>query len=90
MASTCWAAPAKPLDVYFNEDGSSSITLTGEDGSSTGLGLTATAGDGSTWWDSTNSVPLDTGIDASIGELDDAKSALAVHGHDFFHPVVGH
>ena len=62
------------LTVYFNADGSSSLTLTGADASSTGLGLTTLTADD--WWDTTNGVPDETGIQASIDELTDAKSTL--------------
>ncbi|HLZ18153.1 MAG TPA: flagellin [Smithellaceae bacterium] len=55
------------LEITFNEDGSSAITITGIDGSSTGLGLTAQTG--TTDW-------ADTDIEAAITALDDAKSTL--------------
>ncbi len=62
------------LKVYFNEDGSSNMTVTGEDATSTGLGITAVAADD--WWDGTNSVPSESAINATIAELDDARDAL--------------
>jgi flagellin-like hook-associated protein FlgL len=62
------------LKVYFNEDGSSNMTVTGEDATSTGLGITAVAADA--WWDGTNSVPSESAINATIDELDDARDAL--------------
>ena len=62
------------LTVYFDEDGTSSLTLTGQDASSTGLSLTTLTADD--WWDGTNTVPDETGIQASIDELDSAKSTL--------------
>ncbi len=55
------------LEITFNEDGSSSITITGIDASSTGLGLTQQTG--TTDW-------ADTDIEAAITALDDAKSTL--------------
>ena len=61
------------LTVYFNADGTSSLTLTGEDASSTGLGLTVLTTDD--WYNGTDG-PDETAIQASIDELTDAKSAL--------------
>jgi len=55
------------LEITFNEDGSSSITITGIDASSTGLGLIQQTG--TTDW-------ADTDIEAAITALDDAKSTL--------------
>ena len=60
------------LEVVFDEAGDSAITLTGTDCSSTGLGVNA----GAAWWDTTGSVVDKTVINASIDELDDAKSTL--------------
>lgn len=55
------------LEITFNEDGSSSITITGIDASSAGLGLSQQTG--TTDW-------ADTDIEAAITALDDAKSTL--------------
>lgn len=58
---------SETLEVVFNEDGTSSITLTGVDASSTGLGLSAQTG--TTDWS-------DTDINAAITALDGAKTTL--------------
>jgi flagellin len=60
------------LEVFFDEEGSSSITLTGVDASATGLSLS----DAASWWSTTNSAPDETVINASIAELDAAKDTL--------------
>ncbi len=60
------------LEVFFDEEGESSITLTGVDASATGLALTDATG----WWDATNGAPDRTAINASIAELDAAKATL--------------
>jgi flagellin-like hook-associated protein FlgL len=57
---------AGSLTINFNEDATSFLTVAGFDGSSTGLGITATGG---TWGD-------DAAIVATIAELDDARSTL--------------
>lgn len=62
------------LEVFFDEDGSSSITLTGEDASSTGLGLAALTTDD--WWDGTNGVPDDAAVNTTIDALTSAKNSL--------------
>jgi flagellin-like hook-associated protein FlgL len=54
------------LTVEFNEDGSSSLTITGFDGSSTGLGIAAAA----------NSWAADTDIDAAVTDLNAALTTL--------------
>jgi flagellin-like hook-associated protein FlgL len=65
---------AETLEVFFDEDGASSLTLTGEDGSASGLGITAVAADD--WWDTTNGVPDLTALDSTTGELTSAKTTL--------------
>ena len=65
---------SETLEVVFNEDGSSSLTLTGQDGSSSGLGISAVTADD--WWDTTNSVPDSTNLDAATDELTAAKTTL--------------
>ena len=63
------------LEVAFNADGSSTITLTGEDASSTGLGLAALTTDD--WSDGTDpDTPDKTNIDATMDLLDAAKGTL--------------
>ena len=62
------------LEVFFDEEGASSITLTGVDASTTGLGITAVATDD--WWDETNGEIDKTAVNAAIDELDSAKSTL--------------
>ena len=62
------------LKVYFNAAGTSTLTLTGEDASATGLGLTTLTTDD--WWDGTNGVPDEAGIQTSIDALNDAKTSL--------------
>jgi flagellin len=54
------------LTVNFNEDGTSSLTVTGFDASSTGLGINAATGS----WNA------DTDIDAAVTELDAAIGTL--------------
>lgn len=54
------------LAVFFNEDGSSSMTITGFAGDSTGLGIGAAA----------NAWVADTDIDAAITDLEAALSTL--------------
>ena len=54
------------LTINFNEDATSSLTVAGFDGSSTGLGITAVGGP---WAD-------DAAIVATIDELDTARSTL--------------
>ncbi|MBK7366770.1 MAG: flagellin [Candidatus Eisenbacteria bacterium] len=54
------------LTVDFNEDGSSSLTVSGFDASTTGLAIGA----------STNSWIADSDIDAAVTDLDDALSTL--------------
>ncbi|MEW6265504.1 MAG: flagellin [Thermodesulfobacteriota bacterium] len=68
------------LTVYFNQDGSSSLTLTGQDASSTGLGLTALTADD--WWDAGNSQPNETAIRASLDQLTAAKTTLRSMAQD--------
>lgn len=62
------------LEVFFNEDGSSSITLTGEDASYAGLGITQLAADD--WWDGAGGAPNATAINATLDELNNAKTQL--------------
>ncbi len=54
------------LTVEFNEDGSSSITISGFDASTTGLGIAASA----------NDFADNTDIDAATADLDDALTTL--------------
>lgn len=65
------------LEVFFDEEGDSSISITGFDASSTGLGLTAVAaaGDAASWWDDTGALNK-TNINASLDELEAATSTL--------------
>ena len=58
------------LVVDFNEDASSSLTITGFDGSSSGLGIAAAAND---WAASTD-------VDAAVADLDAALSTLRTSG----------
>lgn len=62
------------LTVIFNEDGSSSLSITGVDFSSTGLGLTAPSGDG---------FQSDTEINASLTQLDTAIGTLRSQASTF-------
>lgn len=64
LAST----PSK-LTVPFNEDGSSSLTVTGVASDSSGLGIASAAG-------TFNSFAADTDIDAAVVQLDGAVSTL--------------
>ncbi|MFH1135304.1 MAG: flagellin [Pseudomonadota bacterium] len=68
------AGVTETLDVFFNPDGTSKLTLTGEDASTTGLGVTTLATDD--WWDAVNGAPDKTAINASLDELVDAKVIL--------------
>ena len=68
------AGTSEQLVVYFDETGDSSITLTGEDASYTGLGITLLSTDD--WWNTTDGVPDTTTINATIAELDAAKVSL--------------
>lgn len=54
------------LTVAFNEDGSSSMTITGFDASASGLGIAAAA----------NNWAADTDVDAALADLDAALSTL--------------
>jgi flagellin len=54
------------LEVFFNEDGSSSMTITGFAGDSTGLGIAGAA----------NAWVADADIDAAIADLEGALSTL--------------
>jgi flagellin-like hook-associated protein FlgL len=54
------------LTVEFNEDGTSALTITGFDASSTGLGIAAAA----------NAWVADTDIDAAVADLDAALTTL--------------
>jgi flagellin len=54
------------LTVAFNEDGTSSLTITGFDASASGLGITAAAGNWAT----------DGNIDSAVQDLDSAMSTL--------------
>jgi len=62
------------LTVKFNEDGSSSLTITGVDFSATGLGLNAPAGDG---------FQVDANIDTAVAELSAALSELRTQAAAF-------
>lgn len=67
------------LTVYFDESGNSSITLTGFDGSSSGLSVTAvTAGD----WN-TGGAGNTTNINADIDLLDTARTTLRSQAKTF-------
>jgi flagellin-like hook-associated protein FlgL len=57
---------SEDLTVNFNEDGSSSLTVSGADGSSTGLGIAAAA----------NSWAADADIQAAITDLNDAITTV--------------
>jgi flagellin-like hook-associated protein FlgL len=59
------------LDVKFDENGDSSITLTGFDASAAGLSLSDASG-----WDAGGGVADTTAINANIAELDAAKIEL--------------
>lgn len=71
---------AETLTVYFDESGNSSITLTGFDGSSTGLGLTTVATDD---WNTGAGVGDQTAIDADITLLDAARTTLRSQAKTF-------
>ena len=60
------------LSVYFDEDGTHSITLDGIDGDSAGLGLAEVAE--ASWH--TDGIPDSTSIDADIALLDSARDTL--------------
>jgi flagellin-like hook-associated protein FlgL len=60
------------LKVLFNEDGTSSLTLTGVDASATGLGIA----NATSWWDGTGGAPDDTAIQTSLDQLTAAKTTL--------------
>ncbi len=62
------------LTVTFNEDGSSTLTITGVDFSATGLGLNAPAGDG---------FQVDANIDTAVDELSAALSELRTQAAAF-------
>ena len=59
---------SESLEVVFNEDSTSSITISGVSASSTGLGLTAQTATSGDW--------SDTSINAAITALDAAKTTL--------------
>jgi flagellin-like hook-associated protein FlgL len=59
------------LDVKFDENGDSSITLTGFDASASGLSVSDASG-----WDSGGGVADTTAINEAIAELDAAKTTL--------------
>jgi flagellin len=61
------------LKVSFNEDGSSSITITGVDVSAAGLGLTDTTGD----------FASDTEIEGKLTDLSDALVSLRSQASSF-------
>jgi flagellin len=65
------------LEVFFDEEGDSGITITGFDASSGGLGLATVtdAGDAASWWDGTGALNK-TNINASLDELEAATSTL--------------
>jgi flagellin len=54
------------LDVVFNADGTNKVTVSGFDGSASGLAIA----------DATNSWAADANINAAISDLDDAKDTL--------------
>jgi flagellin len=62
------------LSVIFNEDGSSSLSITGVDFSATGLGLNNVTGSG---------FQANTAINASLAELDSATAALRTQASRF-------
>ena len=69
------AGATETLDVFFNEDGTSFLTLVGDDASyNAGLGINDLTTDD--WWDTTNGVPDTSAINASLDELVDAKVTL--------------
>jgi flagellin len=64
------------LEVTFDEDGDSSITVTGFGGTSGGLGISdAATGAASVYWANTSAISS-TLINNAIDDLDDAKSTL--------------
>ena len=62
------------LSVIFNEDGSSSLSITGVTFTSTGLGITAAASDG---------FQSDTAINSALTELNSAVTTLRTQGGTF-------
>ena len=62
------------LEVVFNEDGTSSLTIAGVDFSATGLGINATTGDG---------FQIDANIDAALDELEAAVTTLRTQASAF-------
>jgi len=64
------------LDVYFDENGSHSITLTGIDGSASGLGMTTLVATDDWNSDATAGVADRTAIDSDIDLLDSARASL--------------
>jgi flagellin-like hook-associated protein FlgL len=70
------AGTSETLDVYFDEDGVSKITLSGMDGFSSGLGMTTSIA--ANVWNSTSSggVADRTDIEAAIDRLDSARTSL--------------
>ena len=66
------------LKVKFNETGDSSLTITGEDASANGLGLTDAAD-----WDNTNIATGKTAIEGSIELVDAAISKLRTMASNF-------
>jgi flagellin-like hook-associated protein FlgL len=62
------------LEVVFNEDGTSSLTINGVDFSATGLGITATTGNG---------FQDDANIDAALDQLEAAVTTLRTQASAF-------
>jgi flagellin-like hook-associated protein FlgL len=62
------------LSVIFNEDGSSSLSITGVDFSASGLGMTNVTG---------NAFQSNTGVNASLAQLDAATSTLRTQSSRF-------
>ena len=74
---------SETLQVYFDENGNSSITLTGMDGSASGLGMTTsiTAND---WNSTTTGGTADrSNINSDIDLLDSARTSLRSHAKTF-------
>ena len=70
------AGTSETLDVYFDEDGASKITLSGIDGYSSGLGMTTSIA--ANVWNSTatGGVADRTDIESAIDRLDSARTSL--------------
>lgn len=60
------------MNVKFDEEGNSEITVEGFDASSSGLGIV----DGADWWDTTNGAVSSTDVDTALDALAAAKTTL--------------